>query len=215
MNIILDIDGTLWNTTEIVANAWNDAIEDVGLIESLGRFITAPMLQKEFGKPMDTIIDDLFPGQNSDIKEQILITVKKHESSAIRTCTDALAFPNVSSSIHALREMGHNLYIVSNCQEGYIELVMEILDIEKDISDYESFGVTGLSKADNIRLIVNRNNLLLSDTYYVGDTLGDYDSSTQAGVKFIFASYGFGEMAPDYKGLSIESFSELTSFFTL
>jgi len=29
----------------------------------------------------------------------------------------------------------------------------------------------------------------------VGDTMGDYTSATMAGVPFIFASYGFGQVA--------------------
>lgn len=213
MNFILDIDGTLWDTTEIVAEAWNDATEAVGLGNSLGRFITGDMLKKEFGKPMDEIIDDLYPNQDSRLKSEILIAVKKYESIAIRSCTADLAFPNVSDTCRMLCEAGHSLFIVSNCQEGYIELVMDILEIRDYISDYESFGVTGLPKSKNIELVCNRNKFAQNTTVYVGDTLGDYKATCEAGLPFVFASYGFGEMESDYDGYSISSFDELLSFF--
>lgn len=54
--IILDIDGTIWNTTGIVAVAWNKAIEMSGL---KAKKVNAQVLQQEFGKTMDTIASDL------------------------------------------------------------------------------------------------------------------------------------------------------------
>ena len=210
MNLILDIDGTLWDTTEIVAEAWNDAVYDVGL-DQLGRFITADMLKKEFGKPMDEIIDDLFPGQPKSKQIEILDAVKVRESDAVNTCSDSLAYPGVIDAIKALSNT-YKLYIVSNCQDGYIPMVMNKLGIKAYISDYECFGATGLVKAANIELIIRRNNLSKADTYYVGDTYGDYKSSCEAGIDFIHASYGFGAMPDDYTGHFVSSFEELLSF---
>jgi len=208
MNFILDIDGTLWDTTEVVARAWNDAVEAVGLGPELGRFITADMLKKEFGKPMDVIIDDLFPSQNEQMQETVLEKIKEYEQNAVRNTTEDLTFPGVTETISKLVKK-HRLFIVSNCQEGYIELVMNKLGIEDYIDDFESFGNTGLSKAENIRLVMNRNRFADNTAFYVGDTAGDYQASTEAGVPFIFASYGFGEMADDYTGITISAFEDL------
>ena len=42
---------------------------------------------------------------------------------------------------------------------------------------------------------------------YIGDTLGDFNASKLAGIDFIYAKYGFGEVEkPDY---TINSFEEL------
>lgn len=42
---------------------------------------------------------------------------------------------------------------------------------------------------------------------YIGDTLGDLNASKLAGIDFIYAKYGFGEVEkPDY---TINSFEEL------
>ncbi|MCR5595639.1 MAG: HAD hydrolase-like protein [Lachnospiraceae bacterium] len=210
MNYIFDVDGTLWDTTVIVAKAWNDAVEDVGLKDKLGRFVTADMLKKEFGKPMDVIIDDLFPGESDELKEKIMVCVKEHEQKCVSECTDDLSYPGVVKTLKKLVKSS-KLYIVSNCQDGYIPLVMGKLGITEIISDYECFGASGLLKADNIRLIMKRNGIRTEEARYIGDTFGDYDSAREAGVSFIYASYGFGDdkPCPEYEGLSISSFEEL------
>lgn len=214
MNIILDIDGTLWNTTEIVADAWNDATCDVGLESRYGRFITADMLKKEFGKPMDTIVTDLYLGLEPELINTVLTAVKAREKKALSNIKNDLSYPQVKETICSLcNKFNHKIYIVSNCQEGYIPLVMDKLEIKEFISDYESFGNTGLSKSENIKLVLNRNNDDFSQSYYVGDTYGDYLATTDAGITFIHASYGFGEMDVNYNGLSIRTFSDLINLF--
>jgi len=52
-NIIFDVDGTLWDTTEVVAKAWNKAISEVG---GTAAVVSATVLKKEFGKTMKVII---------------------------------------------------------------------------------------------------------------------------------------------------------------
>ena len=55
--IILDVDGTIWNTTPIVAKAWNKAID-----ENFPQVphVTADILKGQFGKTMDVIGNNLF-----------------------------------------------------------------------------------------------------------------------------------------------------------
>ena len=88
------------------------------------------------------------------------------------------------------------LYIVSNCQDGYIQCFGRYTGLERYICDFECSGVTGLSKGENIRLIARRN--FLRSPIYVGDTAMDEESARSAGVPFIHAAYGFGQaLAPD------------------
>ena len=56
-SIILDIDGTIWNTTQVVAEAWNKAIkENYPQVKP----VTAEILQGQFGKTMAVIAENLF-----------------------------------------------------------------------------------------------------------------------------------------------------------
>lgn len=186
--IILDIDGTLWNTTGVVADAWNKAIEDCGFDAAQ---TTASGLQKEFGKPMHVIADDLWPNLSQEQKKILMKQCCVREQEAIESNTKDITFPAVRDTIKALAKK-FNLYIVSNCQAGYIELTMRKNGIEPCVRDHECYGNTGLGKADNLRLLVERN--AIKAPVYVGDTQGDADACREAGVKFVWAGYGFGSV---------------------
>ena len=186
--IILDIDGTLWNTTGVVSGAWNKAIEDLGYPAPK----TEPeLLKKEFGKPMNVIADDLWPALTQEQKDLLMQKCCEREQEALKENQEDIAYPTVRETIKKLSDR-FDLYIVSNCQSGYIELTMRKNSIENFIRDHECYGDTKKGKADNLRSLVERNHI--KAPVYVGDTQGDADACREAGVKFIFASYGFGSV---------------------
>lgn len=99
----------------------------------------------------------------------------------------------------------YSLYIVSNCIESYLDAFFATSNLKEYFKDYETKGRTGLSKGENIKLLVKRNKL--KRAIYVGDTKKDQEAAIEANIPFIFASYGFGNVtAYDYK---IESLSDL------
>lgn len=106
-----------------------------------------------------------------------------------------------------LRELQkkYKLFIVSNCKSGYIEAFLEAHQLSQYFTDFECPGGTGLLKADNIRIVMERNQL--TNPIYVGDTSGDGMAAHEAGIPFIYARYGFGE-ATEYEYV-IDAFDEL------
>ena len=205
-HFIFDIDGKLWNTSGVVARAWTTAVKESGIEELKDLVVTDRMLQKEFGKPMDEIADDLFGDIDAVKKADLLEHCCELEHKAIEDNKDDLTYKGVRETLRELAK-DNKLYIVSNCQDGYIELVMKKNGITDIITDYECFGHTGLLKADNIKLVIERNGI--DKAYYIGDTLGDQKSSKEAGCEFVFADYGFGEVKdPDY---IIYSFTDMLS----
>lgn len=187
-NIIFDVDGTLWDTTEVVIRAWNKAISEVG---GTSARVTFDIIRKEFGKPVDKIAEDLFYDVNEEQRCFLMDKCFEYEHEALKENMDNLLFPGVKETIEKLSEKC-SLFIVSNCESGYIELFMEKSGVEKYIKDYECFGDTLMSKGENIKLVIERNNL--DDVVYVGDTQGDYEAATFAGIPFVFAKYGFGSV---------------------
>ena len=184
----MDIDGTLWNTTGVVAKAWNKAIADCGFDADQ---VNASGLQKEFGKPMNVIADDLWPALSQEQKDLLMKQCCVREQEALKENHEDISYPAVRDTIKALAQK-FRLYIVSNCQSGYIELTMEKNKIADFIKDHECYGDTGMGKADNLRLLVRRNGI--KAPVYVGDTQGDADACREAGVKFVWAGYGFGSV---------------------
>ena len=89
-----------------------------------------------------------------------------------------------------------HMSIVSNCGLGYIESFYTGNQTRSYFDDEENAARTGKGKADNIRLVMERNHL--DRAIYIGDTQGDYHAAMQAGVEFVHAAYGFGK-APEAK----------------
>lgn len=197
-NLIFDIDGTLWDTTAVVAVGWNRALKEKKVPELENLIIDADMLKKEFGKPMDVIADDLFGDIDANVKAELLKLCCIYEHEEIVNNMLDLAYYNIRETMNELAN-NHRLFIVSNCQDGYIELVIEKNNLTGIIRDFECFGHTGLQKDENIRLLMERNGINDDEAVYIGDTMGDYTATKKAGIKFVFADYGFGEVDfPDY-----------------
>lgn len=203
--VIFDVDGTLWNTTDLVAQAWNIGAEELGIVRP--EKITGERLKREFGKPMDIIVKNLFPEETLEVREELLKVCCIHEHRILRENQDSLLYPGVR---HVFQELSktHKVCIVSNCQVGYIELFLETNGLGAYVTDYESFGNTRLTKGENIRLVLERQKL--QDACYVGDTMGDYEASRFAGLPFLFASYGFGYVEhPDWTISHMEEVLEI------
>ena len=204
-NIIFDVDGTLWDSTEVVAQAWNKAIAEVGGTKAV---VNAAILKREFGKTMKVIADNLFPDADEATKALLMKKCCAYEHEALEENEETLLYPAVVETIKELAQR-HRLFIVSNCQTGYIELFMKKADVEAYVEDWECFGDTGKVKGENIRLLMERNKL--AEAVYVGDTQGDYEATQLAGIPFVFARYGFGSVTVATQG--IERFEDLLPLF--
>src|SRR5574344_864317 len=184
--IILDVDGTIWNTTPLTAAAWNRAI---AFCKAPVPEVTAAILQTQFGKTMDVIADNLFSAVTGEQRAELLKKCYEEEHKALIANEKNIMYDRVFQTIQKLHEV-IPFYVVSNCQKGYIELMLGKTHMESFVKDIECFGNTGNGKAENIALLVKRNHI--EKPVYVGDTQGDCDSCKQAGVPFMWASYGFG-----------------------
>lgn len=200
LGIIFDMDGTLWDSAKAVAESWTEVVAREYTPE---RVITEDEIKRVMGLTMDKLAAQIFPELPEERRLQLLDVCGREENEYLRT-HGAIVYPKVEETFQKLREKYH-LYIVSNCQSGYIEAFLEYYGYDKYIEDIECYGNNGLVKGENIRKVVERNQL--TKAVYVGDIQGDYDASMQEGVEFIHAAYGFGTVDADVP--EIAAFEEL------
>ena len=204
-SFIYDVDGTLWDSTENVASTWRDVCSRHGIPAD---HITADRLLHEFGKLLPDIGRSVFP----DIPEEKMLPIL--EECCVRENEDLLAarqplYDDTLETLRTLHERGFRQIIVSNCQSGYIEVLIQIHHLEPYIDGHLCAGDTGRGKAENIIEACKRWNL--TDPCYVGDTAGDRESARTAGVPFVHAAYGFGEVSDaDY---AIRALRDLLTLF--
>ena len=203
--IIFDVDGTLWDTSDIVARSWSRAIRENSDLDI--SFTPEFLKAHAFGKPMDEIGRILLPDQSPEEIERLSQICFAYEDRAVIE-EQAVIYEGVRETMERLRDMGLKRYIVSNCQKGYIEACMMQCHIEDLILDHLCFGDTLDKKSVTIRRLMSDNGL--EHAIYVGDTRGDQLASAEAGIPFIYAAYGFGETEdPVYEIKDIRELPEL------
>lgn len=185
--IIFDLDGTLWDATYVLTDSWNQAYKNVN---PLG---THMVTRKELCDCMGLLIPDiaakLYPEHNKEMQLAIMEQAIAIEGQMLLEKGGKL-YPDMKETLCKLKDEGYSLFVVSNCQAGYIETFIKAHHLEGIFFDIECPGNTGLLKADNIKLVVERNHLEMP--VYVGDTITDATAAHTAGVPFIHAAYGFG-----------------------
>ncbi|MCC8167932.1 MAG: HAD family hydrolase [Clostridiales bacterium] len=199
--ILFDMDGTLWDSAENVAISWNIAVEKCG-------YRRAPLTKEDMYRVMGMTMDRIARALFADIPDEEIPTLLEaccKEENDYLLAHGGEPYPKLRSTMEELRDMGYHLYIVSNCQAGYIEAFLGYYGLGDLIEDKQCYGDNGLQKADNIRILYERDGLEWA--VYVGDIQGDYDSACAAGVGFIHAAYGFGTVDADVP--RVEEFAQL------
>ena len=192
-SIIFDVDGTLWDSTEIVAEAWSNYLTNT---EHMDTDVSSRRLMGLFGQLLPDIAKALFPELPESEQLRIIDGCCQAEHEALlRKC--APLYPQLAETLDTLSHR-FPLFIVSNCQAGYIEVFLKATGFGHYFKGHLCPGDTGMAKADNIMKI--RDDFNLKDPVYVGDTLGDFNACRKARGPFIFAEYGFGAVEdPDYR----------------
>lgn len=185
--IIFDLDGTLWDSADAVTRSWNVALGT--LSEFQVRIVRADMM-RFMGNLLFDIGRMMLPKHLTDERVQQIVDLCIEYEHAYLRKHGAPLYENLIQTLGELKK-DYSLYIVSNCQAGYIEVFLDYFKLWDMFEDYECPGRTGLGKADNIRLVCARNHL--DKAVYVGDTDGDYNATTAAGLPFLHAAYGYGK----------------------
>lgn len=200
--IIFDMDGTLWDSAREVALSWNQVITKKGM-----KPLTDQDLARVMGLPMDKLARALFPEMEAQASYDLMDECVLVENDYLEI-HGATLYPGVEETLCALGRM-YPLYIVSNCQCGYIEAFLAHYGFCELFSDIQCYGDNRKQKGENIRIIADRN--ALDRVIYVGDIEGDYHATVEAGGQFIHAAYGFGTLPEEIanKVPAIRRFSEL------
>ena len=190
--ILFDLDGTLWDSCVAIMPSWQKVMEAHGIKRP-------PITQEEMNSYMGKTVEQIAPLMLPELslKEAISIMEEgcQEELEELRR-NGATLYEGIIETLRTLSE-NFDLFIVSNSQDGYIQAFVEHYNLEDIIKDFECAGRTKKCKGDNIRLVMERNNI--TKAVYVGDTILDKEAADKAGIPFVLASYGFGEVEnPDY-----------------
>lgn len=177
-NIIFDLDGTLWDASRAIARGWNEILIDKDPP------LTPDDIRSVAGMTMDAIFEKL----GLPFEETLYRKLVNAEHEAIED-EGALLFDGVRETIDKLSKC-YNLYIVSNCQQGYIELFLSRMNMSEYFKDHLCWGDTLVPKGQTIRMLMQKHDM--TNAVYVGDTRGDQVAAQDADIPFYFVDYGYG-----------------------
>ncbi len=200
-SIIFDIDGTLLDSREQVRQAWSSLVEE---LSGHPWVISDQDFTALFGQPMDAIAKILFPEETDGEERMRKANLCYEAENRWLLEHPGKLFPGVRETLEWLSQR-YLLYIVSNCQTGYIEATLISTGLGHLFSGQLCFGDTGAPKGITIRRLMETYHL--QSPVYVGDTQGDADACKLAQIPFIYAAYGFGHVE-EADGV-IREFSEL------
>ena len=184
--VIFDLDGTLWDSREEVTKAW----QEQEILETGKTHIDLELTSSLMGLPMKEIAMAIAPNEYSE-EEKIAFGERAFlaENNYLSTHPGKL-FPKVEETLMELKSRGHRLFIVSNCQNGYIENF--VYHYGKGLFEgFLCYGDTHREKSFTIRKLMSSYGI--EEASYVGDTLGDEIEAKKAECFFVYAEYGFGK----------------------
>ncbi len=190
--IIFDVDGTLWDSRNTVVKSWNQAIKECAGCDVVVEKHTFDSL---LGLTNDIIMEKIFPMLSGEEREKVEVKciAMLHE---LLLEEPGELYDGVAQMLSVLAE-DYKLFIVSNCQQGYIEVFLKATGFGKYITDILSYGDTLNPKGMNIKQVIQKHKL--KSPVYVGDMEGDGAAARYAGIPILYVTYGFGTIAdPDY-----------------
>src|SRR5262249_37282930 len=137
--IIFDLDGTLWDASAACIIAWNNTLKQTG---DGFPVVDEKMVAGFSGRMLEDILAAHFKSIQPQQHEEFIRRYAIEEAQQMHKLGGTL-FPDTKESLENLaREFP--LFIVSNCQKGYIENFLQQYELGNLFSDFESSGNTRL-----------------------------------------------------------------------
>lgn len=184
-SIGFDLDGTLWSSVPAVTEAWDIVAPEYNVYLPDDEQMAACMGLNEI-----ELMTKLYPDMSDEDKHTFF-------GKASKLCNELLAqhggvlYDGLEETLKKLSK-DFKLYIVSNCQPGYIETFLRYHKLEEYFCNFQWAGRECVPKSENIKSVMKRNGF--KNSIYVGDTQGDADAAYGADVPFVFAEFGFGNV---------------------
>ena len=190
-SIGFDLDGTLWDFAAKYAIYFGEAVEGMEGVHQP----TIPEVYAVTGLPAIAYVETLFPelkDADESIKLKIFRRAEKNGCDAILREGGRL-YDGLEEMLQTLSSK-YKLFIASNCEPTYLNNFLEFYGFRHYFSDIicQDMRIGKTTKGQNIRTVMQRNGFC--STVFVGDAQSDADAAQEAGVPFIWATYGYGSV---------------------
>lgn len=184
---LLDLDGTLWRGHEWYASVLAD-------LTGLGR--TSIMASLAAGGNIFRL------SEQAGLSRNRLVT-------ACHARIDLLTlYADVRSSLEELSGADHKLGVVTSLPKRFADPPLSMLGLNQYFKA-KIFAARKPSPRPLLKALAELNEEVDEHHFYVGDTAGDAQCASTAGISFAWASYGYGEMESTKPHRVLHGFSDI------
>ncbi len=185
--VIFDLDGTLLNTLDDLANACNYALNKFSFpthnVEEYKKFI---------GNGIYKLVERAVPNNKKDKEtvEKVLETFSDYYNEHMIDMTKP--YDGIVDILDELRAKGIKLAVVSNKKHEFtIEIVKKYFGDRFDIVFGHRENYKEKPDPTSVLEVIEKLNILKSECIYIGDSNVDILTAKNAGVKSVGVSWGF------------------------
>lgn len=185
--IVLDVDGTLFDTQEGILQAFNYVLKEQD----------KPLLRKqEISKYIGPSVKNVFMKFYEVAEKEADEMTKQYRKVYVEEFIGySTIYDNWIEAINTLRKNEYKVCIATMKTQLQIDKLLEIFNI-RDLFDLVIGAKEdgSLSKSRMLSVIKESMHGTSTQCYMVGDTIGDYIASDQNNYRFIYAKYGYGNV---------------------
>ena len=189
--IIFDMDGTLLDSSRSITKSINFVRNKLGL-----RAFSVQEVVKLINEP-DQDLPKLFYEDKRPYSECRAI----FEEHYMHNCTiDMDIFDGIENMLKTLSK-NYPMSVLTNAYGNFARKMLKHLKIDHYFKEIIGSDDISARKPDpkGIYYFINKYNLDKKNVFYVGDSLKDEECAKNAGIKYIFVDWGFGESKePDF-----------------
>ena len=186
-HFIFDIDGVILNSKINMKFSWNKTNAKLKLKKKFSEYF------KNIGLPFPEILKKM------NIKNNHTRIEQEYKKNSIKFVKKINLYKNIKEFISHLDSKKIPYYIVTSKDRVRTKKFLYNYKIFPKTIHCPSVKFKGKPRPDLINHCIKINHINKKECCYVGDTEHDYSAATKAKIKFIFASYGYGEKKTKYK----------------
>lgn len=188
--VIFDLDGTLLDTLEDLADSCNKALSDNGL-----ETYSLDQIKSFVGNGLGVLIEKTVPdGKNNPLYEKVLKDMQEIYSKNWRNKTKT--YCGIENLLSELRSRKMKLGIVSNKPDPRVKDIAGIyfqgfVSPDCAVGEMENLGIKRKPAPDSVFHVLDVLGVKKEDSIYVGDSDVDIMTAENAGMDCISVTWGF------------------------
>ncbi|MGK7396086.1 MAG: HAD family hydrolase [Candidatus Cyclobacteriaceae bacterium M3_2C_046] len=198
-SLIFDLDGTLWDASQIYMEAWNLTMQKQKLDVQFNRSQFVQLI----GIEINQVLDQYFPGMTVSQRNALVKKVELQQN-LLFSSHQVRIYPGIEKYLPLLAKK-YTLYMVSNCSSEVLQQFKDQSGLATHFEDFRVFGDNQKSKSENIMDLADQ--YQLKRPVYIGDKRHDWLACQKARVEFIQVTYGFDP--PIEEVLGFDNFQDL------